>query len=75
MIRNPVLQPGRPELLFVPRSSEHRERRQLLLDLDDESAPGVRGPLQVLMLENAPIGEDKIFFKHYGVSSFDKDQI
>jgi hypothetical protein len=46
-----------------------------LWDLDDESAPGVRGQLHVLMLENAPIGEDKIFFKHYGVSSFDKDRI
>jgi hypothetical protein len=46
-----------------------------LWDLDDGSAPGIRGQLHVLVLENAPLGEDLIFFKHYEASPLHRPHI
>jgi hypothetical protein len=46
-----------------------------LWDLDDGSAPGVQGQLHVLMLENAPVGEDRIFFKHYSVPALERRRV
>jgi hypothetical protein len=36
-------------------------------DLDDDSAPGIRGQLHVLLLENDLIDADGVYFKHYRV--------
>jgi len=43
-----------------------------LWDMDDGAAPGIGGQLHVLMIDNAPLGEDRIYFKHYAVLGTDE---
>jgi hypothetical protein len=46
-----------------------------LMDADTTELPGIEGQMHVLMVENRPLRQDVIYFKHYGTSDPDRPKI
>jgi hypothetical protein len=46
-----------------------------LWDLDDGGAPNIGGQLHVIVVDNAPLSEDRIYFKHYEAAPNQKTRI